>query len=68
MAFLHPSWGASNLVTVNDAPGEYAARVVDEEGEVVWTAEFGRANGCNPSCADGAITSTVYAWDGEDYR
>lgn len=143
VAFEHPTWGPSSLVTSGVEAGDYELDVVDADGAVVWSHQFGtnwyelapndpavddtghlfvdfnpgRYNGiiilspvedgfedfatlpaygdyntrfyyadavdvdgdgmlevevsendCNPSCADGAITSTVYAWDGEDYR
>lgn len=143
VAFDHPTWGASNLVTSGIEGGDYELEVVDANGSVVWSHQFGtnwyelapndpatddtghlfidfnpgRYNGiivlapvedgfedfdtlppygdyntrfyyadaldadgdgtvevevndndCNPSCAEGAITSTVYEWDGDDYR
>lgn len=143
VAFNHPTWGPSNLISSGTEGGDYQLDVVDAGGSVVWTQAFGTnwyelaphdpsiddtghlfvdfnpgryngvivlapvddgfedfdtlpaygdyntrfyyaeavdtdgdgtlevevsANDCDPSCADGDITSTVYAWDGEDYR
>lgn len=45
----------------------YYAEAVDTDGDGTLEIEVS-ANDCDPSCAGGDITSTVYAWDGDDYR
>lgn len=45
----------------------YYAEAVDPNEDGTLEVEVSE-NDCIPSCADGSITSTVYTWDGEDYR
>ena len=52
-------------------PGEYAtrfysARAVDLDGDGRLEVVV-QLNDCHPSCAEGRVTETTYAWDGTDY-
>ena len=45
----------------------YYAEVVDVDGDGTSEVEQS-SNDCDPSCAGGSIETTVYRWDGTDYR
>ena len=71
IAVLRPvKSGFDNFGTL-PSPGDYNARfygakIIDTNGDGVFEIQQD-ANDCNPSCAGGNMTSTIFVWNGTDY-